>query len=159
MHNFDLCVLPSAAFAGAAWASLPTPHDMSCATTLGRASDRLEIGFKSSSAIAPTIRGSPLAKSHKSPIPDIFKVSHRRLRQTKSYTLPHKKRKTTDNISRSCSVMSDFSTEKSSAMSLSPGGSPERNRKTVRFFVHQCMRLKVHSTWRPSRRRSLQTNP
>jgi len=157
MYNFDLCVLLSAAFAGATWISLPTPHDMGCTTTpLGRASDRLEIGFKSSSAIAPTIRGSPLAKSYKSPIPDI--LSHRRLRQTKSYTLPRKKRKTTDNISRSFSVTSDFSTEKSSAMPLSPGGSPERNRKTVRFFVHRCMRLKVHSTRRPSRRRSLQTN-
>ena len=160
MCNLDLCVLPSAAFSGEAWAFLPTSHDMGYTTTpLGHASSGLGIGFKSSSAIGRTVHESPPAGPYKSPTPDISRVPHRRLRQTKSYTLPRKKFKTaTDSFSRSCSVTNDFSAEKSSAMSLSSGDSQKRDRKPVRFFVYRCMRGKVHLTQRSSRRRLLQTN-
>ena len=156
MYNFDLCT-PVRGICRSSLNIPPTPHEMGCTTAPpGHASDSLEIGFKPSSAIARTVHESPSARGHELPTPNISKVSHRRIRQTKSYTHTRKKCKTTtDSISRSRSVTNDFSPEKSSAMSLSLGGSPKWNRTPVRFLVHRCMRHKVHSTRRSSRRRSL----
>lgn len=147
MYNSDLCVLSSAAFAGAAWPFLSTPHDMGrTAAPLGHASDG------PSSALTRTVHESAPARSYKPPTPGISKLSHRRPRQTKSYTFPHKKFKTTmDRISRSRSVTDDFSAEKSFTMSLSPGGSLKWDRKPVCLSIHRCMRCKFHSTRRSVR--------
>lgn len=155
MCDFDLSILLPA-FAGQPWSLPPIPYDMGCTTTpLGH--DRPEIGLKSSSIIAQTVHRSPPTRSHKSLDPGVSKVSHHRLRRTKSYALLRKKRQTaTDTVPRSSLTVTSSSPEKGSAMSLFPGGSEKRDRTLVCFFMRRCMRHKVHSTRRSPRRRSSQ---
>ncbi|KAF9642119.1 hypothetical protein BDM02DRAFT_3193868 [Thelephora ganbajun] len=106
-------------------------------TPPNRTFGRLEIRLKSGSTIARAVRESPSARSQKSLVPNLPKVSHRRLRQTKSYMLPRKKSKSgTDNISRSCSVGTNLSVEEDYVVSLSPGGSPKRDRELAKALAN-----------------------
>lgn len=116
---------------------LPTPRDMGCTTTpLGCIPTGPKTMFKSCPTVSRTAHESPPARLHKSTVPDLSKVTDRRLRQTKSYTLPSKNRKKiTDSISRSYSVTTNFSAEKSAATLLSTGVSLKRDRKPVCFLV------------------------
>ena len=129
--RFSMCHLGlsalSSAFAGQPFSPPPPiPHDMGCTTTpLG--CDGPEIG-KSSSVIFRAVRRPPPTRSHKSLDPDVSKASRRRLRQTKSYTLPHKKRQTATDIV-------GFSPERGSVISFFPGGSPKRDWTPVCFFM------------------------
>ena len=127
-------------------------RDMGCTVTpLGHTSGRLESGLKPDFTIAQVVHESQLKRSNKPLVQDLSKVPRGRLRQTKSYTLPHKKRKTV--AFRSHSVATNLSAEKGSKASLCLGGSPKRNRKPVSAFTGQCMRCKVHSARRCSSRR------
>ena len=127
-------------------------RDMDCTVTpLGHTSGRLDSGLKPDFTIAQVVHELQLKKSNKSLVPDLSKVPRGRLRQTKSHTLPHKKRKTV--AFRSHSVATNLSAEKGSKASLCPEGSPKRKWKPVSAFTGQCMRCKVHSARRCSSRR------
>ena len=124
-------------------------------TPLGCISGGPKTMLKSGPTVSWTAHESLPARSHKSIIPDLLRVSDRRLRKTKSHTLPRKGRKTiTDSLSRSYSVTTNFSAEKVITTPDSPGDSSKRDWK----LVCQCMRCKVHSARRCSRWRMLQTN-
>ena len=156
MCDFDLSLSTAAGIYRTTLAAPPILQDMGCTTTpLGH--DKPEVGLNSSSVIVQTVHRSLPTRSHKSLDPGVSKAPHRRLRRTKSYALPHKKRQTvTDIVLRSSLTVPSSSPEKPSAMSLFPGGSEKRDRTLVCFFMRRCMRHKVHSTRRSPRRRLLQ---
>jgi len=132
---------------------LPTPHDMGwTATPLGY----VPSGPKTMLKPGPTV----VRAAHESPLESqsiVLDLSDRRLRQTKSYTLPRKKHKTiTGNIFRSYSVTTGFSVGKGTTTSNSPGYPSKRDRKLVCFLVGRYMRYKIRSARRCSRWRVLQ---
>ena len=135
IYDFDLSIL-SSTFAGEPWA-FPQPRTIWIGLRRPWVTfNGLEIGFKFKPAIARTLHELPPARSHRPIFPDISGVSHRRLRQTKSHTLPRKRRKIGMDIStRARSVAANRSSEKNPTMSISPGGSPKRGRKSVCFFI------------------------
>ena len=124
-------------------------RDMGCTMTpLRHTPSKLGTRPGSDSTVARIVRGSSPIRSHKSLLPDLSTVPHRRLRRTKSFTLPRKKcNATTGGIFQSSSVATNFPAEKGPATSLSPGGLL----KPVSAFAGQCMRCKTHSVRRYSR--------
>jgi len=131
---------------------------MGCTTTsVGYIPGGPKTMLKSGPTVSWTAHELPPARSHKPVVPDLSTVTDRRLRQTKSYTLPHKNRKTvTDSISRSYSVATNFSAEKGATTSLSPWGLSNRDLKLVCFLMGRYMRCEVCSASRCSRWTALQ---
>ena len=127
---------------------------MGCTTTpLGYIPVGPKTMLKPGLSVSRTAHESPEI-THKSIVPD---PPDRRLRQTKSYTLPYRKPKPiTDSISRSHSVTTNFSAEKGTATPDFHGHSSKRDGELVCVLMGQYMRRKVRSACRRSRWRVLQ---